>query len=248
MSLDVTVLGSAAMFATRQRACSGYLLRLAQNHLWLDAGAGTWRNLLAHVDYEQLDGIILSHRHIDHTSDVFQAFHARRHGGPEPLPPIPLWAPEETLERLTAYVHDLDESFDLRPIRAGDDLEVLGARLSFTAMAHWADTVGVRVELAGGVLAYSSDTGLEADISGLARGADLFLCEATMQDADPRSEGHLKASEAAGIAAEAGVERLVLTHLPPGRDLGLSLAEAHKHSGGITVELADDGKRYEVAT
>ena len=80
----------------------------------------------------------------------------------------------------------------------------------------------------------------------VARDADLFLCEATMQDSDPRSEGHLKASEAAEIAAANGVAHLVLTHLPPGRDLGLTLAEAHHTARGTALELADDGKTYEV--
>ena len=246
MSFSVTVLGSSGMFATKQRAASGYLIRSGDLSLWMDAGGGSWRNLLEHIDYDELDGIVLSHRHPDHTVDIFQALHARGFGGPEPLPPIPIWANAETLERINAYATDVDVTFDLREVKAGGSIEVEKLRFSFFQMQHWCDTYGIRVEDPDGVLAYSSDTALEADFAGLAGDADIFLCEATKQDGDPASDGHLKASEAADIAVRVGAAHLVLTHLPPGRDLGLTLAEAHKTAKGTAVELADDGNVYEV--
>src|SRR5687767_4387787 len=103
MSFTVTILGSSAMFATRERACSGYLLEIDGHHLWLDAGAGTWRNLLKHCAYQDLAGVILTHGHPDHTSDVFQAYHARNYGQAERLPTIPLWAPQDTVDKLVGY-------------------------------------------------------------------------------------------------------------------------------------------------
>jgi ribonuclease BN (tRNA processing enzyme) len=234
------------MFATKERAASGYLVQADQLSLWMDAGGGSWRNILHHIDYASIDGVILSHRHPDHTIDLFQALHARMHGGPEPLPPIPLWANAETLERVNAYATDVGTAFDLREVKAGGTVDVDKLQLSFVQMEHWCDTYGIRIEDPDGVCAYSSDTALGPDFDALAGGADLFICEATMQNSDPVSEGHLKASEAAEIAATNGVAHLVLTHLPPARDLGLSLAEAHHTAGGIAVELADDGKTYEV--
>jgi ribonuclease BN (tRNA processing enzyme) len=234
------------MFATQDRAASGYLIRAGEMSLWMDAGGGSWRNLLGYIDYEELDGIVLSHRHPDHTVDVFQALHARGFGGPEPLPAIPLWANAETLERVNAYATDVDVIFDLREVTAGSSIEIEKLRFSFFQMQHWCDTYGMRIEDPDGVLAYSSDTALEADFGGLAHDADVFLCEATKQDHDPVSDGHLRASEAAALAAQFGVAHLVLTHLPPGRDLGLTLAEAHKTAQGTALELADDGNVYEV--
>jgi ribonuclease BN (tRNA processing enzyme) len=246
VSLSVTVLGSSGMFATRDRASSGYLIRTEGLDLWLDAGGGTWRHLLEEIDFPSLTGIMLSHRHPDHTIDLFQALHARMHGSAEPMPPIPLWANGETLERVAAYASEVDVSFELREIRSGEDVEVQSLKFSFHDMHHWCDTLGIRIEGPEGVVAYTADTGAEADLAPLARDADLFLCEATKQDADEVSEGHLRASQAGEIAAQNGVGRLVLTHLPPGRDLGLSLTEAHRTCGGIPVELAADLKTYEV--
>jgi ribonuclease BN (tRNA processing enzyme) len=245
MTMTLTILGSSAMFATAERNCSGYLVDCGGQNLWLDAGSGTWQNLQRHTDYRALAGILLTHRHPDHTSDVFQAMHARRYGAAEPLPTIPLWAPAETLERITHFSPELDESFDLREIDAGSSFELGGARVSFAEMAHPAETLGVRVEREGAVLAYSADTGPSADFAALARGASLFVCEATLQECDEKWEGHLSAAQAGAISAEQDVSILLLSHLPAERDLQTSVLEAKQAFGG-EVQLAEDSARHEV--
>ncbi len=246
MTLSVEVLGSSGMFATTERAASGYLLRFCDLNIWMDCGSGTWRNLLRSIEYAQIDGILVTHRHPDHTSDFFQAFHARRYGAAEPLPRIPLWAPTETIERIDAFTGELDEAFDLRAIDDGEELHLEDAVLSFHRMAHPPETLGVRLELDGNVVAYSSDTGPEADFQALSRDAELFICEATLQESDDLWEGHLRASQAGQIANDVGARRLLLTHLPPGRDAGLSLAEATRAAGPTEVQLAADHLRIEL--
>jgi ribonuclease Z len=60
------------------------------------------------------------------------------------------------------------------------------------------------------------DTRLCDAIAPLADGADLLVIESTFLDAEARlakEYGHLTARQAGRIAADAGVRRLVLTHL-----------------------------------
>ena len=246
MSFSVTVLGTSGMFATTERACAGYLVQVAGKNVWLDAGAGTWRHLLTHIAYEEIDAVILTHRHPDHTSDIFIADHAFQYGGPEPLPAVPLWAPAEALEYVQAFAPDIEASFTLTAVHAGEAVDIEGAKVSFVEMAHPPETVGVRIEHEGGVFAYSADTGAEADFHALAGGADVFVCEATLQDADEVWEGHLRGSQAARIFQDLASKRLVLTHLPPGRDHGLSLQQALDVDPGAPVSLATDGDRLAV--
>ena len=246
MSFAVTVLGSSAMFATPERACSGYLVEADGKRLWMDAGGGTWQALQTYIDFSRLDGIVLSHRHPDHTIDVLQCFHARRYGCDEPLVNIPLWAPAETVERLRGFSPEIDESFDIETVKAGDSVKLDGIALSFFEMVHSADTVGIRVEVDGTALAYSADTGPNGDLEGLAAGAHTFLCEATLQDSDDSWEGHMKASQVGEVAARTGVDRLVLTHLPSERDLDISLTEASRDLDDVDVKLAFDGLRIEL--
>lgn len=246
MSIDLTVLGTSGVYATRTRACAGYLLEVGDSHIWVDAGTGSWRNLIEFIDFRDLDGIFLSHRHPDHTTDVYQAYHARFYGVPDPLDPIPLWAPEETIDRVATFYKDCGEAFIMHALTPESAVEISDARLTFYKMAHPAETLGLRVEYEGDVLAYSADTGADADFEGLAGGASVFVCEATLQNVDPIWFGHLRASQAAEIAARVGVERLFLTHLPPDRDHARSLAEAEATGGDVIVDLAADGLKLEV--
>jgi ribonuclease BN (tRNA processing enzyme) len=248
VSISVTVLGSSGIHQTRQRACSGYLLEIEGRHVLLDAGAGTFRNLLEEIDYADVDAVVISHQHPDHTSDVFQVFHARNYGGPTKMPPIPLWAPQPTLDALRAFTPSIEESFDFEATVEGGSIEYAGATFSFTRMAHPVETLGVRVELGDAVFAYSADSGTEADFDSLASGAELFICEATFQDSDESWSGHMSASQAAAVAARVGATDLLLTHLPPGRDLALSLAEADRDGEGVRIQLAADGQKLEVGS
>ncbi len=247
MAFSATVLGCSGVFATEERAASGFLVELNSKRIWMDAGGGTWRNLLQRIHYPEVDAIILSHRHPDHVSDVFQAYHARQYGGPDPLDPIPLWAPQETIDHITAYLGELGASFDLHPVKGGESLEYEGARIEFFSMFHPAETVGVRIEHTGGVLAYSADTGPQADLQALAAQADVFICEATFQDSDGGWLGHMSASQAGAAAAEAGAAKLLLTHIRPGKNFDLSLDEARRPCGQAEVELAADFQRLEIS-
>jgi ribonuclease BN (tRNA processing enzyme) len=107
-------------------------------------------------------------------------------------------------------------------------------------LPHWLPNAGLRLVAAGRVLAYTGDSG-GPEIAALARGADLLLAEATYLDQVPPDEQPLlgSARQAGRYAAQAGVPRLMLTHLWPGTDPGAARAAAAAgYDGDISVATA----------
>ncbi len=97
--------------------------------------------------------------------------------------------------------------------------------------------------------AFVMDTRLCDGVAELAEGVDLLAIEATFLEADAalaEEHGHLTAAQAARVAAEAGVRRLVLTHFSQRYpDLRAHRAEAEKHFDGEVV-IAEDLARIPV--
>jgi ribonuclease Z len=90
----------------------------------------------------------------------------------------------------------------------------------------------------GRAIVYSSDTEPCQSLIQLAEGADLLIHEAT--GAFP---GHSSPAEAAGVAREAGAERLALIHYPV---RGVNREDWRRGAAGFPgrVELAEDGDIY----
>ncbi len=91
--------------------------------------------------------------------------------------------------------------------------------------------------------AFVMDTRLCAGVYALADGVDLLVIEATYLDTESdlaAAHGHLTAAQAARVAAQCGVRRLVLTHFSQRYDDPTAFAdEAAAHFGGDIVIARD---------
>ena len=248
--MRLRVLGSSGGYPGPGRPSSGFFLEHAGAKLWIDAGNGTFSELQRTVDFTQVDALLLSHLHADHCADVYPLHVAIRYGLGGGFK-LPLYAPPGSAERLGGLLNpggaeQLAEAFDFHTIDAGDELEIAGVRFTFLRTAHPIHCLAMRAETSAGTLTYSADTGPEADLAGLARGSDLLLCEATYQDARMGAPLHLSARQAAGIARQAGVRELALTHVWPTLDPQVSVREAREEAGDLPIRWAEPGTVFEI--
>jgi ribonuclease BN (tRNA processing enzyme) len=241
--MRLRVLGSSGGYPAPGNPSSGFLLEAAGAKIWMDAGHGTFAE-------------VLSHGHADHCVDAF-ALHVALRYSPRYTSEsardsrLPLYGPPGVREKLGQFlgaggVEELGRAFDLHTIDVDRPAEIAGARFSFLRMDHPIHTLGIRIETSEGTLTYSADTGPKADLAGFARGSDLLLCEACYQDAAQGGPVHLTARQAGETARRAGARELALTHIWPTLDPEVSLEEARAGAGDLPIRWARCGESFEI--
>jgi ribonuclease BN (tRNA processing enzyme) len=260
--VHLTVVGCSGSTSGPSSPASSYLVQAPHEgrtfSLVLDLGPGAFGHLYHHLDPREVDAIGLSHLHPDHCLDVCGFYVAARYSDPaDPWPPIPLFGPAGTAERIGSAYRvagtpgeagpGIGDHFRYRDW--GPEQQVGPFRVTTAEVAHPVPAYAIRVSEDGpdgATLVYSGDTGPCDALVDLARGADLLLAEAAFRDGEPHPAGvHLTGRQAATAAQQAGVGELVLTHIPPWHVPEEVRAEAAPHFGG-PVSLATAGLRRPV--
>lgn len=250
--MRLTVLGSGTIVPSLRRNPSSYLVQAGGLRILLDCGSGALRRLLqagSHPD--EIDLILFSHTHLDHTSELpLLLFSARFAPRPRPRP-LAIAGSAGFLEHLAGLEKLHGEGLAARgyerrvhALAPGGELRVGEARVRSAAARHVPSSLALRVEAEGASLVYTGDTEYCRDVVDLARGCDLLLCECSFPDDSP-APGHLTPSQAGRIASEAGVRRLVLTHFYPACDEADRAAQARRTWSGELI-LAEDLLQIEI--
>jgi ribonuclease BN (tRNA processing enzyme) len=238
--MRLTVVGCAGSFPGPDSAASCYLLEADGFRLVVDLGNGALGPLQKFTGLFDVDAVCLSHLHADHCVDLYSYSIARTYAPTGPQPPIPVYGPAGTCERI-GLVHGpsgddgLMKRFTFETLAPGSvsigPFEVMTAHMN-----HPVETFGFRFAYGGRAIVYSGDTGETEDLVPLARDADVFLCEAAFLDGpDLPPDLHLSARQAAGYAERAGVGQLALTHLQPWNEPDKAFSEAASAFDGDLV-------------
>ncbi|MDT4941978.1 MAG: hypothetical protein QOJ34_2067, partial [Pseudonocardiales bacterium] len=217
--------------------------------LVLDLGHGAFGALQKYVRPNDVDAVIVSHLHADHCIDLTAYIVALRYGsdgygstGPDAR--IPIVGVPGTRDRLEAAYDPLARKLSLHEIFAfatPTEGELGPFRVSYALMNHPTQTNAIRVEYGDRALVYSADTGESAELVTLAEGADVLLCEASVGADEELVPGlHLTGRMAGEHADKAGVDRLIVTHVPPWNSVQAAADDAAAAFHGV-VEVAHPG-------
>jgi ribonuclease BN (tRNA processing enzyme) len=253
--VEITVVGSGTVVPRLERRQSCVVVESGGETLVFDLGSGAVRGMLrAGLDPFAVDRIFFTHFHPDHTVDVVPLLFSVKYGAEEERSrPLHLAGPEP-FERFWGSITEVWGKFMLGdyPTHVSElphvclsPLDLPGCRLSWAPAEHRPESIAYRLDSDdGGGFVYTGDTEYGEPVVELARGAHTMLVECSFPDGSPVA-GHLTPRSVARMASEAGVERVVLTHLYPAAErLDLRREVGRGYDGEVIV--AHDGLTFRV--
>lgn len=216
MGVRLTVIGSSPAWPNPESAQSGYLVE-GPGRLLLDCGPGVLGRLPERG--AEIDAIAITHFHLDHCGDLVPWAWLTAYKPPRRTSLPELWLPPAGIKELSVFAGFWgvpwmwEKTFTLHEYEEDQPFDAAGFEIEARQLPHYGmQAFGFRVSQNGRTLAYSGDSAPGRELRDLARGADLFLVEATLAhgDLDSVPRGHLSAEEA--LAAADGP--VLLTHRP----------------------------------
>ncbi len=252
--MEITVVGSGTVAPRPERRQSCVVVEAGGEMLVFDLGAGAVGGMVAGgLDPFAAERVFFTHFHPDHTLDAANLLFAMNYGTYEPRTrPLHVTGPEPFesfwASILGVWGEWMEGGFPIQtrelPHTCDSPLELAGCRLTWAPAAHRPESIAYRLDGENGSFVYTGDTEYSPSVVDLARGAHTLLIECSTPD-DAPVPGHLTPTGAARMAGEAGVGRVVLTHLYPAVDDGRLPAEVEGDFGG-EVLVAHDGLRLSV--
>lgn len=209
--------GARFVVARQLRSSGGTFIRIAGENLVLDPGPGTLVRLAKSkpaIEATELDGIILSHLHIDHSNDVNVLLDAMTSGGLERRGV--LFAPASCLAGNDAVVLSyLRPYLDSVVTLEAETTYRLGALSFATSVAHdhGTETYGVSFDRLGRKISFLVDTRYFAGLVESYVGADILVMNVVRLQ--PHKSGkvlHLCVDDAREILGQVKPRIAVLTH------------------------------------
>ena len=249
---ELLILGSGVGVPNPKRATPAYILNVEDKNILIESGSGTLQRLIKQgITYQDIDYVLYSHLHPDHTLDFTSLLFAAKHPknprrkdlkviGPEGIKDfynklLVVYGTTITPEHYRVLFDEIDEG----------ELDLGICRILIKELEHTDSSIGFRIEFKDGkVLVYSGDTDYCPNLISLSKDADVLILESSAPD-EFKVKGHLTPSVAGKVATEAGCKTLILTHLYPICDQYPILKQCRKSFKGKVI-LARDNMRLKL--
>ena len=219
--MRVTLLGTGTSFPDPERVQSGILIETDTAYSLFDIGSGVLHRLVqTKIDLKSIEGLFISHFHIDHCSDFVTLLQTLwLQGYDEHLqlfapPPVKEWL-RGIFEVALPFYRD---KVVIEPyiLREHDSVQSGQLSVSTCPTVHGDhDVRAFRIECSGKSIAISSDTAPCRDIVELAKDVDILVHECNWLDGSLPKGIHTTPSELTSIVEEINPKKVILTHMSP---------------------------------
>lgn len=260
--MKLTILGSGTSIIKKDRLAPGYLVELNLGESFLFDCGGTVSQQFANInfDYTKLDHILISHPHPDHLGGLISFLHAIKlklmygkffnqkvrtkilfiHGYPGFLKDYRALGKMMSPEKMEPKIEIIEHGNSRKKY---SDF-ILQTKIVPHAEKYF-KSLAFRLEAENKIFVYSGDSRYCENLIKLAKGADLFLCDACSMEKGLGGGYHLTPQGAGAIAQKAGVKKLVLTHHYDIMTPKQILSGAKKYFSGEIV-LAKDLMKFKI--
>jgi len=242
---SVTFLGTGGgrmVVLNQMRKSGGFWLKLDDLNILHDPGPGSL--VMVHqlgLKPRDLDAIILSHRHVDHSNDVNVMTEAMTGGGFNPrgrliVPSDCLFPDPVILQYVRPFV-------EITEIKKGLEMTFKNIIIKFPIEnRHPVETYGVIYTIRSGRLGYIPDTEYFPELAQAYAGVDYLIINVVRMKTDKRIR-HLNMDEAAEIINMIRPKKAILTHfgLQVLKSSPEKQAKIISEKTGVEVIAAQDG-------
>lgn len=231
---------------------SRVLVYINNKKILLDCGNGITRQMNFPEDFKNLY-LILSHLHFDHIGEFGAVVCALKaceksklyYGDLKVF--IPSFYKDKNDFKYT-YMENIaknEQKVLLSSYDENTESIVNNVNISFLRSFHFPTTYSMKIEKDGITIIYTADTGdkITDRMIAFSENADLLICDSTYLRKHNAKLHHLKAYQAAQIAKEAKVKKLLLTHFLPEENKINYLNEARE-----IFETADVAREGDIFT
>ena len=240
--------GARFVMIEQLRASGGIWISSGPDNLILDPGPGSLMRALEsrpRLDPTKLTGVILSHKHLDHSVDVNVMIEAMTAGGHTKrgavFAPLDALDPEPVIQK---YIRSFPERLEI--LKEGKEYRVGEISFNATRMLHPVETYGFNFKINRRTVSFIIDTAYFPEIPDCFRG-EIMIINVVLTERKPKVF-HLSVPEVEDILANIKSQKVILTHF--GRRVLMAnpqeIADRLSQKFGLEIIAAEDGMVIEV--
>ena len=191
--LTAVIIGSGSPQYSAERAGPSVLIRYKDQNILVDMGNGSQANLnKINFNFNKLDGIFLTHHHLDHNEEFTPVFIQTLLGGNK----FQVVGPTPTKEYVSAisslYKKDIEyrlgrrggrdyasvkDNFTVRELSGGETFSIGDIKILTTKVNHTIETIAYRFEAGGKSIVVSGDLTYSESLAELAKNAEVLIID-----------------------------------------------------------------------
>lgn len=240
--------GARFVMIKQLRASGGLWIRCSGTNVLVDPGPGSLVRCASSrpkLDPSVLDGILLTHRHLDHSGDINAMIEAMTEGGFKKKGTV--FCPSDAIDEdpvILKYASGFPEKIEIIKARRR---YAVGSFVFNTSMKHVhpAETYGFKFKIGGKSVSFITDTKYFKGLNDFYK-TDIVIIAVVFHEPRPAID-HLSLPDAEALIRAIRPKRAILTHF------GMTMLKARPHiiaerlsqDSGIRVEAAYDGMTLE---